>query len=106
MDPSQSLHYIINHVFLPPKLPGKDDSDVKHESVLIEECEAVLRSFQAYISPNGHWRWAVCTRMLSKMLEIRDVSGDITSGKVEESLGAMIDRGILYSKMVECALTQ
>lgn len=100
------MHYIINHVFLPPKLPGKDDSGVKHESVLIEECEAALRSFQAYIPPNGHWRWAVCTRMLSKMLEMRDVSGDIASGKVEESLASMIDRGILYSKMIECALTQ
>jgi len=105
MDLSQSLHYIINHVFLPPKLPQEDDSDVKEESALIEQCEEALRSFQALISPNEHERWAVCTKMLSKMLAMRDVSGDMTSGKVEASLESMTDRGISYSKMIESALT-
>jgi hypothetical protein len=46
MDPSQSLYYIINHVFLLPKLPEKDDSDVEQESALIEECEAALRKLE------------------------------------------------------------
>jgi hypothetical protein len=105
MDPSQSLRYIINHVFLPPKLPQEDDSHVKNDYALIEECEGALRSFQAQISPNEHWRWAACTRMLSKMLEMRDVSGDTISGKIEESLGSMVDRGNSFSKTIEPALT-
>ncbi|PQE07113.1 p-loop containing nucleoside triphosphate hydrolase protein [Rutstroemia sp. NJR-2017a BVV2] len=95
MDPSRSLRYIISHVFLPPKLPQKDDNDVKMDIAIMEECKEALRSFQAHISPPIHWRWAVCGKMLHKMLEIRDGSGDMMSGKVEESLASMIDRDVL-----------
>lgn len=105
MDPAQSLFYLINHVFLPPKLPQKEDSDVVQESALIEECEAALRSFQAHLPSNEHWRWAACTRMLSNMLKMRDASGDMASGKVETSLGSMVNRGISHLKVMVSALT-
>lgn len=94
MDSSNSLHYIINHVFLPPKLPQKDDNDVEMDFAIIEKCKEALQSFQAYISTNGDWRWAVCDKMLEKMLEMRDRSGDMTSENVEASLRSMIDRGM------------
>ncbi|KAH8676420.1 hypothetical protein BGZ60DRAFT_562097 [Tricladium varicosporioides] len=95
MDRAQSLYYIINHVFLPPKLPEKEDIDARQEFMLIKECEAALKSFQAYVPSIGSWRWAACTKMLSKILDMRDVSGDMTFEKVKVCLGLMVDRDVL-----------
>ena len=94
MEQTQSLSYIINHVFLPPKLPQEDDSGVVEDSALIVECEAALESFQAHLPSHDCRRWAACIRMLRKMLELRDPSGDMISEKVEASLESMVDLGI------------
>jgi hypothetical protein len=94
MAEAQALPYIINHVFLPPKLPQEDDSGVDKDSALILECEAALKSFQAHLPSHECRRWAACTRMLRKMLELRDPSGDMIAGKVEETLESMADQGI------------
>lgn len=45
----KDLIYIINYIFLPPKLPQKNDSNNGKSASLIEELLAVLRLFQAYI---------------------------------------------------------
>lgn len=80
--------YIITHVFLPPKLPQEDDSNSEQDSALIEECRAALMSFQACLP--GQERWVM---MLSKMLELRDPSGDMLSKKIEISLETMKTKG-------------
>ncbi|RFU36269.1 hypothetical protein B7463_g125, partial [Scytalidium lignicola] len=95
MDHIQSLYYIINHVFLPPKLPHKDDSDVKQDYCLLKECEDALKSFQGHTLPDEYWRWAVCAKTLRKMREIRDMFGDMTLEGVEESLKLMVDKDVL-----------
>ena len=94
MAQAQGLSYIINHVFLPPKLPQEDDSGVDKDFALIAECEAALNSFQAHFPSHECRRWAACTRMLRKMLELRDPSGDMVPGKVEATLKSMADQGI------------
>lgn len=98
MDLAQRLPYIINHVFLPPELPQKDDSHADHDSALIEECEAALESFQAHFPTYTQGKLAACTKMISKMLMMRDKSGDMMSGKVEASLESMVNRGIPVQK--------
>lgn len=90
----QALPYIINHVFLPPKLLQEDDSGADKDSSLLVECEAALKSFQAHLPSHECPRWAACTRMLRNMLELRDPSGDMISGKVEATLESMADQGI------------
>jgi hypothetical protein len=94
MAQAQSLSCIINHVFLPPKLPQEDDSGVVKDSALIVECKAALEAFQAHLPSHECRRWAACIRMLRKMLELRDPSGDMISEKVEATLESMADQGI------------
>ncbi|KAI9742144.1 MAG: hypothetical protein M1818_004044 [Claussenomyces sp. TS43310] len=95
MDSALNLSYTINHVFLPPKLPQKDDSSVVNDLELLKECEAALRSFQAHVSPEERWRWTNCAKLVSKMIELRLPSGDIRSGKLESSLESMGDRDVI-----------
>lgn len=91
---SSNLEYIITHVFLPPKLPQEDDRDPKQDLALTEQCRAALRSFRACVSDRQRRRWVAPILMLSKMLELRDASGDILSEKVELSLEAMQGTGM------------
>lgn len=44
------LNYIINHVFLPLKLPQKDDDDVAKGAALVKEILTTLQLLQAHIS--------------------------------------------------------
>ncbi|KAF5344605.1 hypothetical protein D9758_013897 [Tetrapyrgos nigripes] len=44
------LEYIIHHVFLPPKLPQKDDYTIENEHFL---CENVLTSFKGFVQERG-----------------------------------------------------
>jgi hypothetical protein len=43
---SLNLEYIITYVFLPPKLPQKDNRDPKQDLALTKEYRAALRSFE------------------------------------------------------------
>ena len=94
MSSSSSLNYVITHVFLPPKLPQEDDRNSNQDSALIEECRAALRSFRARLSGRERQRWVDLILMLSKMLELRDASGDMLSEKVESALEAMQGTGM------------
>ena len=106
MSSSSSLEYIITHVFLPPKLPQEDDSDPKQDLALTEQVKAALRLFQACRPDRERRRWAAPILMLSKMLGLRDTSGDILSEKVELSLEAMQGTGmreVMYCLEDRCA---
>jgi hypothetical protein len=87
------LEYIITHVFLPPKIPQEDDHNPKQDLALIEGCKAALRLFQAHLPCRESEQWKVSILMLSKMLELRNPSGDIQAEKVGLSLEAMKDAG-------------
>jgi hypothetical protein len=106
MSSSSSLEYIITHVFLPPKLPQEDDSDPKQDLALTEQFRAALRSFQARLPGRERRRWVTPILTLSKMLELRDASGDMLSEKVELFLEAMQGTGMqetMYCLEDECA---
>jgi hypothetical protein len=87
------LKYIINHVFLPPELPQKDDSDFLHGVGLIEELESALSSFQSYLPHHQRSRWSSCIKMVREMLETRDGFGKISTKALEKSLKSMLDGG-------------
>ena len=99
MSSSSNLEYIITHVFLPPKLPQEDDSDPKKDLALTEQFRVALRSFQARLPGRERRRWVAPILMLSKMLGLRDTSGDILSEKVESSLEAMKGTGMPKSSI-------
>ena len=89
-----NLLYFINHVFLPPKLPQKDDADITGDLALTEECRTALESFVAYLPSGDHSKWASCAKMLSRMLETRD-RGDMIVENVKMGLREMTSGGRL-----------
>jgi hypothetical protein len=89
----KDLTYIINHVFLPPKLPQKNDSDNGKGTSLIEELLAALRLFQAYIPEQERSEWIPCIKMVGNMLELQDQFGGLVVDKVETRLRKLMDGG-------------
>lgn len=87
-----SLLYSINHIFLPPKPPEEDDTDIMEDLALTEEFRAALESFMAPLPPEDRLEWA-SSKMLSRMLETRDPCGDMIVENVKMSLGQMTSGG-------------
>ena len=89
----KELNYIINHVFLPPKLPQKDDGDATKSVALIEEVLAALKLFQAHVSEQEKSIWTSCLKMVGNMIHLRDHSGGLVAEEVETMLREMMDGG-------------
>ena len=103
MAQSQDLLYIINHIFLPPKLPQKDDGEGREDVALLLECERAWELFQPHLPFHEGPNWAGCSTMLRKMLELRDASGTMIPDKVEAMLESMSQKGIsirVYSSLI------
>ena len=83
------MDYLLNHVFLPLKLPQKSDRDDTISSVLIEELLAALELLQAEISEQEYAEWSPCVKMLSNMLELRDHVGGLRCEKLQTKLKEM-----------------
>lgn len=87
------LNYIINHVFLPPKLPQKDDSDVSKTNALIDMMLKASESFQDRIPKHERSEWVPCIKMIRNMRELKDRSGNLIPKNVATALREMLDRG-------------
>ena len=91
---SDDLTYIINHVFLPPKLPQKDDSDVAKDELLLKKLLAALESLKHHIPDTEHSKWNPCIKMVYVMLTLRSHSGGLVADRLEKALREMLDGGM------------
>lgn len=87
------LKYMFHHVFLPPKLPQRDDSGFAVERRLIERCLTALKSFQKLVAEEEHLPWQSCIKMVSKMLDMRKNNGELSAEAVDKCLENLMDGG-------------
>lgn len=96
MGEDDNLDYIIRHVFLPPKLPQKDDENFEKGTCLIEAVLAALILFQQeYVSEQQEEEraeWGACVKMVENKLRIQCGRG-LEADKLGEKLSRMDDRG-------------
>ena len=90
----EDLNYIINHIFLPLKLPQEDDSDAKKDAAIIKELLVALRLFQAHMPEGQRSQWSPCINMISTMLKLRDHLGELMPKRVESALKRMMNGGM------------
>ncbi|KAL2821232.1 hypothetical protein BJX63DRAFT_427905 [Aspergillus granulosus] len=85
--------FVFNHVFLPPKLPAKDDCKDANDILLLDKSIQALREFQEYL-PNDQ---ADCTRdlvtMLSHLRMILDTHGSIIEAELQRALARLATEG-------------
>lgn len=97
MERRSDLLYLVNHVFLPPKLPQCDDSGDEQDLVVVQELESALRAYVAHVCPEQDSVWQACIAMVSSMRSFRDASGELVPSEVEGALEKMCERGMLFT---------
>jgi hypothetical protein len=67
----EDLLYVLNHVFLPPKLPQKDDNDTDtdRDVVLCHLVSSASREFATFLPQPQQKKWSIVTEMLKNLLE-------------------------------------
>ncbi|KIM46712.1 hypothetical protein M413DRAFT_23079 [Hebeloma cylindrosporum] len=63
------LRYVLNHVFLPPKLPQEDDYDAERDAALCRFAYDASLEFGAFLSQSQQAQWSTVSQMLKNMLE-------------------------------------
>ncbi|KAK4182710.1 hypothetical protein QBC35DRAFT_546309 [Podospora australis] len=86
-----SLEYMINHVFLPPRLPQQEDTNIDHEHQLIRSFCASLQDFWTW-QPDDESRLSGAFRMLSRLLQVEPgLHGSEKQNTVENILRDLTD---------------
>ena len=60
---------MLNHVFLPPKLPQADDSKLEHDIALCEFTYRASVDFQGLLPEDQQQQWSSIVRMLEMLLD-------------------------------------
>ena len=65
----KDLEYLLNNVFMPPKLPQEDDSHKERDIVLCEQTYRATREFTRFLPQHQQQKWSVVTRMLEMLVQ-------------------------------------
>ncbi|KAE8440617.1 hypothetical protein EG329_007019 [Mollisiaceae sp. DMI_Dod_QoI] len=87
------LEYIINHVFLPPKLPQQIDTTVQVEVALTKLFHDTLKTFICLLPEDAQEDWAILPPMLSILLDDGDLGNPIRN--LDKKLGEMAEGDVV-----------
>lgn len=86
----KGLQFIINHVFLPPKLPQQDDSNDQYERSLLDLVCQTLSTFQAKVAPEHRNIVQDVQQSMAQLAQLLDSSqalnGDLLQAAAANSL--------------------
>ncbi|KAF7944218.1 hypothetical protein EAE96_010620 [Botrytis aclada] len=78
-----SLEYIFHHVFLPPKLPDKEDEREKHDVVLTQLCQRELQNFHDCLPSDQRPQVKRMIGMINGMVPDPSATGTLFSNIIE-----------------------
>ena len=98
-----TLGFIINHVFLPPELPQKDDSGLwqngpAHRKALTKMCYDAFKSFQSLHPPEQQARLEPIVKMLERLLVSKTEDGVLSPESVDPILASMANTGKMNTR--------
>lgn len=87
------LLYILNHVFLPPKLPQKDEGDDArhvHDIALISLVHEAAGDFLTTVSAEYSQRWSSIITMLERL---KDYTEALNQDEIAPDMTSMVEGG-------------
>lgn len=73
--PPEAMKYLIHHTFLPPKLPGGNNSKAEHESILLNTVVDSLKAFRECVAHDLRDTLESVTVMTTNLCTIHGSSG-------------------------------
>jgi hypothetical protein len=64
---ADGLHYVVDHVFLPPKLPQEDDSSDSNDATLCDMVHKAAEAFCNVLPAHKQGRWTPILKMLDNI---------------------------------------
>lgn len=99
---TKELDYVLNHVFLPPKLPQEQDIGPEANLGAITLCELAYDAavqFPQYLSEQYQSQWAVVVKMLGHLLDTTRVFEK--QGQIDKILSMRVG-GQFFLKAIFC----
>jgi hypothetical protein len=93
MDEPQTLQYVINNVFLPPKLPQEDDTTPMNEVGMLEILSGSLEEFRQYVD---HDAVDMAKKMVDELVLMLE-DGTINEARLSEIMKGFHSRGMTDS---------
>ena len=89
----EGLQFIINHVFLPPKLPQEDDSDDQHERSLLNLVCQTLSTFQAKVGPEHRGIVQDVQESMAQLARLLDSNQALDQGLLQTAIHELVTKG-------------
>lgn len=85
----QILNYVINHIFVPPRLPNKADGTPTLEAALLSLVSDLARAFTNRLEHESTPRvgWEIISKMLSTLAELHE--DELTEDSINAALASM-----------------
>ena len=74
MDASGTLTYLLNHIFLPLRLPQSDDHDIEGDLAICDQILDHALAFQAFLSPSQSTAWNSIFKMMQTLRRLQSAS--------------------------------
>jgi hypothetical protein len=94
-----AIMYLIQHMFLPTKLPHGDDFNLKYETVLLDTTISALRAFKCYVSNITYDQSAIVDSVIAMVANLRSVHdfdgavGAVSEAKLKNALKDLSKKG-------------
>lgn len=89
-----AIQYFVDHVFLPPKLPHRDDSHPQIEDALLQHVARQLQVFRDTVTSYVTGDMEPVLTMFKYLLGVHDAEGlAINEGKLREALKTLSRQG-------------
>jgi hypothetical protein len=89
----RNLEYIVNHVFLPPKLPPREDSSREKSIDLTSAVLDALNGFESTQPLSERPIWARMMRMIQSLQDSGSGKGSMSPEKINNMLMTLVDGG-------------
>lgn len=99
--PVDAILYMFHHIFLPPKLPRKDDSSTANEEILLDTVFDSLEKFKCSFGANASDQSATVDSAIAMIANLRDVhdwgsileNGAVNENKLATALRSLSKKG-------------
>ncbi|TLS21248.1 uncharacterized protein PpBr36_10453 [Pyricularia pennisetigena] len=97
--------YVVNHIFLPPKLPGGDDWEATLSMAMQSTMGACIEKFEKYVALGSRALVQSAASMIRRMAQAQDENGYVHCDKLEQALGeigkkaSLLMEGLLHQDL-------